>query len=60
MDEYTKDLIGDCIISYGRPLSIESDETIQLESDYVRLIPKEYISIWFEYGREGFGAELIK
>ncbi|WP_028973198.1 hypothetical protein [Spirochaeta cellobiosiphila] len=60
MDEMTAGLIGDCIISYGKPAHIEEDGTIQLESDYVRLIPKNFVSIWFNYGREGFGGAILK
>jgi hypothetical protein len=59
INELIKDIVGDCIINYGRPSEID-DGVIILTTEYLRIIPKIYVNQnWIKYGRGGFG-EILK
>jgi hypothetical protein len=59
INEFIKDLIGDCIIIYGYPIKIMEDKEIFVDTKYVRRISKRYVDPnWRDYGRQGYMGEM--
>jgi len=62
LDEYlSTEIIGDLIINYGYPSSIDETGTIIMTQEYMRRILKEYVNPkWFPYGRRGMAEYLME
>lgn len=59
LNEFTKDLLGDCIILYGFPNEIMENGEILMDTKYARRISKKNVDPeWRSYGRQGYMGEL--
>jgi hypothetical protein len=60
MNEFVKDLIGDCIIIYGYPVKITENNEVVIDTKYARRISKRHIDPgWRNYGRQGYMGEIF-
>jgi hypothetical protein len=59
--EIVKDFVGYAIINYGSPVRVAEDGSIELTTEYMRIIDKEHVNPnWLKYGRGGLGEKIMR
>ena len=52
-EDIAKDFVGEVIINYGSPIGILENNAIEMSTDYLRIIDKEYVRFGGAYERNG-------